>query len=310
MKPETRSTRPPQSPMAWPTSDPATASCTPSTWRTARRSGSTRRPRTASASLHRPWLDGLVYIGDLSAGTFHAVDVDTGKAAWTFKTGSEVKSSPVVVRRQGPDRLLRLAPVRARREGRQARLEGSDRGLRPCDAGGHRRRRLHRRLRRDPARHSRRRRQGSVPDLVWCLHRRVAGDPRTAAPTTAPTRTRCSASTSRRTRSSGDTSTRSATFPFHSSPAISGDRVFVGGRDKMLHALDLNSGKAIWTFTTRARIDSSPGGRRQPRRSRQQRRQALCRRRRHRQEHPGVRSRRPAQRVPGDRRRQARHRFR
>ena len=26
----------------------------------------------------------------------------------------------------------------------------------------------------------------------------------------------------------------------------------------MLHALDLNTGKAIWTLTTRARIDSSP----------------------------------------------------
>ena len=38
---------------------------------------------------------GLVYVGDLS-GVVHAVDVATGKAAWTFKTGGEVKSSPVV----------------------------------------------------------------------------------------------------------------------------------------------------------------------------------------------------------------------
>ena len=47
-------------------------------------------------------------------------------------------------------------------------------------------------------------------------------------------------------------------FPFYSSPAISGNRLYVGGRDKMLHALDLNTGKALWTFMTRARIDSSP----------------------------------------------------
>ena len=47
-------------------------------------------------------------------------------------------------------------------------------------------------------------------------------------------------------------------FPFQSSAAIAGGKVFVGGRDKMLHALDINTGKAAWTFTTRARIDSSP----------------------------------------------------
>jgi len=47
-------------------------------------------------------------------------------------------------------------------------------------------------------------------------------------------------------------------FPFQSSAAISGGRLFVGGRDKMLHALDLKTGKALWTVMTRARIDSSP----------------------------------------------------
>jgi outer membrane protein assembly factor BamB len=53
-------------------------------------------------------------------------------------------------------------------------------------------------------------------------------------------------------------------FPFYSSAAVTGGRVFVGGRDKLLHALDTATGKAIWTMTTRARIDSSPvvsGGR-------------------------------------------------
>ena len=53
-------------------------------------------------------------------------------------------------------------------------------------------------------------------------------------------------------------------FPFLSSAALSGNRVILGGRDKMVHAIDRKTGKAIWTFTTRARIDSSPviaGGR-------------------------------------------------
>lgn len=47
-------------------------------------------------------------------------------------------------------------------------------------------------------------------------------------------------------------------FPFYASAAVADGRVFVGGRDKMVHALDASTGKAIWTFTTRARVDSSP----------------------------------------------------
>jgi outer membrane protein assembly factor BamB len=53
-------------------------------------------------------------------------------------------------------------------------------------------------------------------------------------------------------------------FPFYSSAAISSGRVVLGGRDKFVHALDTTSGKPIWTFATRARVDSSPviaGGR-------------------------------------------------
>ena len=40
--------------------------------------------------------NGVVYIGDLS-GVLHAVDVQTGKALWTFKTQGEIRSSPIVV---------------------------------------------------------------------------------------------------------------------------------------------------------------------------------------------------------------------
>ena len=38
----------------------------------------------------------------------------------------------------------------------------------------------------------------------------------------------------------------------------------IGGRDKMVHAIDAQTGEPRWTFTTRARVDSSPatsGGR-------------------------------------------------
>ena len=53
-------------------------------------------------------------------------------------------------------------------------------------------------------------------------------------------------------------------FPFYSSAALSGDLVIVGGRDKRVHAIDAATGKPVWTFETRARVDSSPavaGGR-------------------------------------------------
>jgi outer membrane protein assembly factor BamB len=47
-------------------------------------------------------------------------------------------------------------------------------------------------------------------------------------------------------------------FPFYSSAAVTDKIVVVGGRDKMLHGLDPQTGKALWTFVTKAKIDSSP----------------------------------------------------
>ena len=53
-------------------------------------------------------------------------------------------------------------------------------------------------------------------------------------------------------------------FPFYSSASVVGGRVVLGGRDKIVHAIDAATGKKAWTFETRARIDASPavaGGR-------------------------------------------------
>ncbi|MBP1610833.1 MAG: afsK 2, partial [Acidobacteria bacterium] len=47
-------------------------------------------------------------------------------------------------------------------------------------------------------------------------------------------------------------------FPYYSSAAVTSDRVIVGGRDKIVHCLSRLSGKEIWSFTTRARVESSP----------------------------------------------------
>jgi outer membrane protein assembly factor BamB len=47
-------------------------------------------------------------------------------------------------------------------------------------------------------------------------------------------------------------------FPYFSSPALTGDRVVFGGRDKKLHCLNKTSGAEIWTFAARGKVDSSP----------------------------------------------------
>ena len=45
---------------------------------------------------------------------------------------------------------------------------------------------------------------------------------------------------------------------YRSSAAVTDSAVFVGGRDKNVHAIDRASGKVLWTFPTRGRVDSSP----------------------------------------------------
>ena len=45
---------------------------------------------------------------------------------------------------------------------------------------------------------------------------------------------------------------------FRSSAAATPDAVIVGGRDKQLHAFDPKTGRQLWTFATKGRVDSSP----------------------------------------------------
>lgn len=47
-------------------------------------------------------------------------------------------------------------------------------------------------------------------------------------------------------------------FPYFSSPAVTKDRVVVGGRDKRLHCLKRETGEQVWVFATRGKVDSSP----------------------------------------------------
>ncbi len=47
-------------------------------------------------------------------------------------------------------------------------------------------------------------------------------------------------------------------FPYYASAAVTEEYAVIGGRDKMIHLLDRETGKARWTWNSGARIDSSP----------------------------------------------------
>tara|TARA_R110002111_G_scaffold247140_2_gene310029 strand:- start:24494 stop:25717 length:1224 start_codon:yes stop_codon:yes gene_type:complete len=47
-------------------------------------------------------------------------------------------------------------------------------------------------------------------------------------------------------------------FPYHASAAITDAYVVAGGRDKQVHCVERKTGKPVWKFGTRGRVDSSP----------------------------------------------------
>ena len=47
-------------------------------------------------------------------------------------------------------------------------------------------------------------------------------------------------------------------FPFSSSPAVDENHVYIGSKDKHLHAVDVTSGKPAWKFRTGGPVESSP----------------------------------------------------
>jgi outer membrane protein assembly factor BamB len=47
-------------------------------------------------------------------------------------------------------------------------------------------------------------------------------------------------------------------FPFEASAAIARDRIVIGGKDKAVHCIDLETGAPIWQFETGAAVISSP----------------------------------------------------
>jgi len=198
---------------------------------------------------------GLVYIGDLK-GVVHAVSARDGKAAWTFKAKTQVKASPVVVAGKvivgSYDQTVYALDVRTGRvawsfetEGQVHATAGVDDGLAyvtGCDA-------FLRALRvadgKEMFRVASGAYTGASPALVngWAFYGTFENEV-IAVDLTA----RAVVWRYRPERQ----------FPFYSSAAVAAGKVVVGGRDKLVHALDAATGKAVWTFATRARVDASP----------------------------------------------------
>jgi eukaryotic-like serine/threonine-protein kinase len=203
-----------------------------------------------------------VYIGDLG-GVLHAVNLRDGKPLWTFKTAGEIKASPVVV-----DGVVligsydtRLYAVDARTG--KPRWDVATKGMvhatasvrdgmtfvTGCDA-------LFRAIRIADGREVFQIATGAYTAASPLLDGDRAYVGTFNAEVLALDLTRRAVV--------WRYSQQDTEFPYYSSAALDGGRLIIGGRDKLVHAIDAASGKRLWTFPTRARVDSSPsvaGGR-------------------------------------------------
>ena len=206
-----------------------------------------------------PGIGGAVYIGDLG-GILHAVSPRDGKALWTFKTASEIKSSPVIVHGANPVVLV-----------------GSyDGHLYALDA---RTGRLRWKVLTKGQVHATPAVQDGLAFVAGCdavfrairiadgseAYQIESGAYTASSPVLEGDRAyfgtfnyEVLALDLKRRTVLWRYSQPDAQFPYYSSAALSSGRVILGGRDKIVHAIDTATGKAAWTFATRARVDSSP----------------------------------------------------
>ena len=200
--------------------------------------------------------NGVVYIGDLD-GVFHAVDAASGKARWTFQAQQEIKSSPncfankvfigsydqhlyclsadtgSLIWKFSTDGPVHCTPsVDANR----VFISGCDEVFRAIDVNTGKQLftlPLNANTGASPAVRDDHVYVGTFGNEVMDLDLKKRAVRWTY---THPVRN----------------------FPFYSSAAVAADRIVLGGRDKMVHCLDRTTGKALWTFATRGRVESSP----------------------------------------------------
>ena len=203
-----------------------------------------------------------VYVGDLD-GIVHAVSLHDGEAAWTFATDGEIKASPVVV-----DDLVLIGSY----DTHLYALDANDGSLRW-------------KIQTDNMVHATPAVADGLAFIVGCdgifravrvadgteAYQIVAGAYTAASPLLDGDRAYFG--TFEHEVLALDLAGREVVwryrnpnreFPYYSSAALAQGRIILGGRDKFVHAIDAATGQSLWTFETRARVDSSPaiaGGR-------------------------------------------------
>src|SRR6266850_1561398 len=205
--------------------------------------------------------NGVVYIGDLG-GWLHAVNASTGKKLWAFKAGNEIKSSPVVI----GDRVL---------------IGSYDQHLYCVST---RNGSLLWKFKTNGPVHSTPSIAGDLAFIAGCdefFHAIRISDGKEEFTVSSDAYTGASPALRGAAAYYGTFNNEvlmvnltehkigwryqhpQRHFPFYSSAAVTATRIVVGGRDKMVHGLSA-AGKGVWTFDTRARVESSPaiaGGR-------------------------------------------------
>jgi outer membrane protein assembly factor BamB len=198
---------------------------------------------------------GVVYVGDLS-GWFHAVNAKDGKKIWAFKTGTEIKSSPVVI----GDRVL---------------IGSYDQHLYCLSTSNGN---VLWKVRTDGPVHSTPSVVDGVAYIAGCdeIFRGIRiSDGREVMRVSSGAYTGASPAVRNGSAYYGTFENEvlmvnlqekkiswhyqhpQRKFPFYSSAAVVGDKLVVGGRDKMVHGIS-TAGQGLWTFATRARVESSP----------------------------------------------------
>jgi outer membrane protein assembly factor BamB len=199
---------------------------------------------------------GVVYLGD-EDGVFHAIDAETGRPKWTFQTNGEIISSASVV----GDKVIfgsydnSLYCLTAA-DGKKVWSYETD-GYVNCS----------------PAI------DGNHTFVTGCdEHLRVINIDTGEQVTDMPLSTYLIASPAlrdgilyfgtyassviavdwRKQETVWTYKDETKEFPYHSSAALTEKLVVVGGRDKQIHGIDRASGRGVWTFATRGRVDGSP----------------------------------------------------
>jgi outer membrane protein assembly factor BamB len=200
--------------------------------------------------------NGMVYVGDLG-GVFHAVDAATGKVRWTFKAGDEIKSSPswdgnriyfgsydqnLYCLSADSGALVWKFPTEGPVHCTPAidkgivYISGCDENFRAIEAASGKQ-------------------LFALPLGAYTGASAVVRDDQAFVGTFGNEVLGLDLKR-RAIRWTYKHPTRN--FPFYSSAALADNRVILGGRDKIVHCLDRSTGKELWSFLTRARVESSP----------------------------------------------------